>query len=377
MKIVHVCPSVGEQMGGSERYVSNIAKQQARHDEVEIFTTTRNRRNTGVFNESGVTTRRFYSPVMLWKVNPISLMIRPLLKSNPDVIHIHSYVYFISNQAAITSRSRTFKSLIHLHGGVGSPPYKAALSKRVIKYVYDRTLGKLTLHSCDLIGSVSLTDIEKASNLFSIPKGRFRYLPNIVDVTKFTPRSKMKPENNRILYVGDLEHWKGVGLLTKWLAHKTLWNGTDIVFQFVGQGSLMPELLALKEQCEKRNNGVTIEVVGELQHDEIPAIMNRASAVVLPSYWEGVPTVVLEGMASGIPVIATPMGDLKRLLTNGENSLVIDHTLESFREAVFTALNDESLIGRIVRNARKLVERNFSLQDSNRLVRQVYNEMLQ
>ena len=54
IKVSHVCPSMGEQMGGCERYAWNLAKKQAKEYDVHVYTTTRNAKRTGTFESNGV-----------------------------------------------------------------------------------------------------------------------------------------------------------------------------------------------------------------------------------------------------------------------------------------------------------------------------------
>ena len=62
MKIAHICPFVGEQMGGSERYVCNLSKQQSKDHDVHIYTTTQILEKVGTSHSDGITIHRFYSP---------------------------------------------------------------------------------------------------------------------------------------------------------------------------------------------------------------------------------------------------------------------------------------------------------------------------
>jgi glycosyltransferase involved in cell wall biosynthesis len=103
--------------------------------------------------------------------------------------------------------------------------------------------------------------------------------------------------------------------------------------------------------------------------------MRNADALVLPSYWEGVPTVVLEAMASGIPVISTRVGDVPNFITHLENGLLIDRTLGSFEKAVSTVLNDASTVELITHNARRLVEMEFSIARVSQGIEAIYAEI--
>ncbi len=377
MRVAHICPFVGEQMGGSERYAWTLAKKQAKEYDVHVYTTTQNARRTGTIESNGVTIHRFYSPIVVWNINPISLMLRSLVNSDIDLFHIHSYLYTPSNQAVFAKIVKKKKALLQLHGGIGLPPYKTCWVKLAAKKFYDVSLGKFMMNHSDIIASVSKSDLDAVESQFSIPKGRLRYVPNVVDTSVFKPETKQHSNGRTLLYVGDLEPWKGVCSLMEWMRAQSRWDGGNITVRFVGQGSLLSRLRKMQREFQKDRQDVRIEVLGPKDHSEIPTLMRDADALILPSYWEGMPTVVLEAMASGTLVISTRVGNIPRMIEHLGTGLLIDRSAASFQEAVSTVLFDVKAVRRITENARKLVEREFSLDKANLILHGLYSEMLE
>ncbi len=376
MRIAHICPFVGERMGGSERYVWNLSRTQARNHEVHIYTTTQNPKRVGTRLSDGVTVHRHYSPLTLWNINPLVLMMKPLMMSESDIFHIHSHLYFTSNQAVAARVLKKKRSLLQLHGGVGIPPYDVGLLKLSAKHFYDRSVGKFTIMNSSLIASVSRSDLKQISKQYNIGEERFRYVPNMVDVDAFRPQISELPEARTLLFVGDLEAWKGVGSLIQWIHAMSKTRLDSLTFRFVGQGSYMKDLINLRERLHRLGSTLTVEILGPRNHSEIPSILQRSNALVLPSYWEGMPTVVIEAMASGIPVISTKVGDVPSVVGNRETGFLIDRSISSFEEAVSAVLTDSELVGDVTRNARKLVEREFSPLNVSRVVDRVYSEVI-
>ncbi len=105
--------------------------------------------------------------------------------------------------------------------------------------------------------------------------------------------------------------------------------------------------------------------------------MRDADALILPSYWEEMPTVVLKAIASGTPAISTRVGDIPRLIEHLGTGLLIDRSAASFQEAVSTVLFDVKAVRCITGNARKLVEWEFSLDKANLIPQGLYSEMLE
>ena len=311
----------------------------------------------------------------IWNINTLTFMLPALTRSKSDIFHIHSYLYLTSNQAILAKIMNKRSALLHLHGGVGVPPYKVSRSKLAAKHFYDRSLGKFTIKNSDLIASVSKSDLEAISNQFNIGKKRLHYVPNMVDTDLFKPHVEGPSKNNTLLYLGDLEPWKGVGSLIKWIRKMNETHSQEVAIRFVGQGSYMQNLLNLEENLRKSDNGLSLEILGPKKHEEIPHILQNSSALILPSYWEGMPTVLLEAMACGVPTISTRVGDVPRLIEHGKTGFLIDRSFHSFRNAIDSVLDNNSHVRSIIHHARELVEREFSLINTERIVKDIYCEI--
>ncbi|NHI82928.1 MAG: glycosyltransferase family 1 protein [Candidatus Thorarchaeota archaeon] len=372
MRLAHICPFVGEHLGGSERYVHNISTMQSKEHDVHVYTTTRHLSRVGVSKKNGVTYHRFYSPAVIWNINPLNLMLSQLCKSDADVFHIHSYLYFTSNQAVLARLLKRGKALLQLHGGVGNPPYRTSLRRRWVKQIYDHSLGQFTIDKSDLIASVSKTDLETISSVYNVPTCKLCYVPNVVDTDQFSFSLRDAASKKTLLYVGDLERWKGVGSLIQWIREKRNWDGQSFRIRFVGQGSLYPSLARLRNELQKNGHPIEIDLLGQRKHSEIPEILKSADALVLPSFWEGMPTVVLEAMASGTPVISTRVGDIPTFVQHNHNGLLFENSVDSFRSAVFSLFENEELSQKIAKNARKMIEKEFSLERIASVINDLY-----
>jgi glycosyltransferase involved in cell wall biosynthesis len=376
MKIVHVCPFVGEQMGGSERYVDHLSAIQSKKHDVHVYTTTSHSERAGIDCTSDVTYHRFYSPLVIWNINPLSFILPALLKADADILHIHSHLYFISNQAVLAKIFRSVKGLLQVHGGVGTPPYRTSFRTKMIKHVYDVTLGRVTLNNSDIIASVSKKDITILHSRFHLPEEKLRYVPNAVDTDVFHPPQDEQEKSNTLLFLGDLEPWKGIGTLIEWINDPAIWPEFDITIRFVGQGRYYPVLLKLKDKLKSANSRLTLEVLGQKPHEEIPAILQEADALLFPSFWEGMPTVVLEAMACGTPVICTRAGDLPNHIQNGVNGFLINRTARSLKNALKSLYSSETDTKGLRQQARHLIEKEFSYSHASQELESVYAEML-
>jgi glycosyltransferase involved in cell wall biosynthesis len=168
--------------------------------------------------------------------------------------------------------------------------------------------------------------VSEAVARFSIERGRLpaekiAVIPNGVDSELFqtaapadTTQFGIPAGAPIVLFVGRLDAQKGpLDLLH---ALRLLSSRRDDVHAlFVGEGPLREEMEAaiLASELQQR-----VHLVG--RRDDVPELMKAASCLVLPSCWEGMPNVILEAMASGLPVIATQVEGTTELLQGGERN---------------------------------------------------------
>ena len=99
--------------------------------------------------------------------------------------------------------------------------------------------------------------------------------------------------------------------------------------------------------------------------------------VVMPSHSEGSPNVLLEAMAAGVPVVATRVGGVPEIATDGETAVLVEpRNPEAMAAAIQRMLEDESLRARLSRNARELVEEKYSPDAYRRSLVEIYEEVL-
>lgn len=122
------------------------------------------------------------------------------------------------------------------------------------------------------------------------------------------------PQPARLCFVGSLDAGcKGVDLLLESLA-MLVSQGLKIELELAGQGRLEPELRRL---ADRLGIGEQVRFVGHLSPtSEVRAAFDRADLLVLPSRSEGMPRVLLEAMARGLPCVASRVGGVPELLAD-------------------------------------------------------------
>ncbi|MGE0119492.1 MAG: glycosyltransferase [Dongiaceae bacterium] len=153
-------------------------------------------------------------------------------------------------------------------------------------------------------------------------------LYNGVDVEQFHPRDKvacrsqlgLPKEQAMALYVGGLIERKGVRTLVQALAHGVTPN-QPVHLYLAGEG---PQLNALKEFAATHGLADRVSFLGGISKGEVHHWLGAADMLVLPSYSEGRPNVVLEAMASGTPVVATAVNGTTEIISDGEDGLLFE-----------------------------------------------------
>lgn len=112
-----------------------------------------------------------------------------------------------------------------------------------------------------------------------------------------------------------------------------------------------------KAEKYKENLNKKVELTGWIPHDKLPDYLNMLKLVVLPSYTEGLPNIMLEAMACGTAVLATSVGGIPDVIKDGDTGFIMENNSpECVAENVIMVLNDSNL-DRIVKNAKELIEK--------------------
>jgi glycosyltransferase involved in cell wall biosynthesis len=226
----------------------------------------------------------------------------------PDVIHAH--VYSAGVPAAILGMRFKIPVVISEHF-TGFP--------RGIVHGFERVKAKFAFEKAAVVCPVS-DDLRKHIERLGI-RACFQVIPNVVDTLIFSPAEKYASREGgwkHLLTVALLEPKKGIPYLLNALVLLKE-SRKDFVLDIVGDG---PN----KREYEELTNTLGLKgfVVfhGLKTKREVAEFMKKADIFVLPSEWENLPCVIIEAMASGLPIVATDVGGIPELVHNGLGVLV-------------------------------------------------------
>jgi glycosyltransferase involved in cell wall biosynthesis len=194
-------------------------------------------------------------------------------------------------------------------------------------------------------------------------------VPTGVDANFFTPPAQPIPQSVfRVCYVGRIEHAKGVGYLLQAWKRLALPNA-----ELVLVGQVKPQLKSLLEgyaDCR-------IKVAGILPPLQVAACYHESSLLVMPSPNEGLAYVILEAMASGLPVVATDKTGASDCMTNGREGLIVPaSSADALAEAIHWCYQHREEIPAMGKAGRARIESEFTLEHHNRRVIQLYQRLV-
>lgn len=183
-----------------------------------------------------------------------------------------------------------------------------------------------------------------------------------VNVSQFGRRYRVEDyfgqgDKKVVLFVGRLAEKKGVTYLLNAMEQ------IDAILIIVGDGPLREELKIQGKGMNDRVGWEKIKLLGAKTHEELKAIYASADVFVCPSITaqdgdvEGFGLVMLEAMASGLPVVASNSGGIAQLIEDGVNGLLCEEkSVWQLVDNICSLLNDMDLYQKIVENGKRTIE---------------------
>ena len=249
------------------------------------------------------------------------------LTFNPDLVHGH-FAYPIGQAAIQIGRKLGIPSVITLHG---SDVNVFAVQRPLGPGRFQRAVSGASLVICVSQALQHLTQQLTGVQALHLPIG--------IDFRRFTScrsRDDVRTElglpidRQIVLFVGNLLECKGVLVALKALSQM---GQQGVLGVFVGNGPLA-EAISRTPNCIHRE-GVANTVIADY--------LAASDLIILPSFAEGLPTVLVEAGVCGTPVVASEVGGIPELLGKDRGFLIPAGSAEALREAIESILHDREL----------------------------------
>jgi glycosyltransferase involved in cell wall biosynthesis len=201
-----------------------------------------------------------------------------------------------------------------LHGSDVNYGFQLPYSKRAMLDAFRRCKAVIT--RSEAMRQALLREGLPRELIFCVYNGVDRDLFHLVERSDACARTNLDPHVKRILFVGHLVTVKGLTYLMD--AFHALGRdefGAPLELVLIGEGT---DRRKLEAQARKLGVRQRVRFLGRRSHAELCAYFNTADVFCLPSLNEGLPNVVLEAFACGVPVVATRVGGVPELV-NSEN----------------------------------------------------------
>lgn len=284
-----------------------------------------------------------------------------------DIVHIHSALaptvtVLRAGLLALAGRARGAAVIVHAHGG----NIETWLTNR-----RNRLLMKAAMLPAQRVVAV-WTAGHRGLTLALGPQ-RVRLIDNGVDAERYLPPEPAHAPP-RVLYVGLLTPRKGVLDLVE-ASKLVAADGLDHELWLLG--GTPDEGPAAAEPVLAAASGHA-QLLGTRNPEDMPAAYAQADVFCLPSWWEAMPLSVLEAMAAGLPVVATDVGDVSRLVQDGTTGFVVaKQSPTDLANALRKLLADPDLRLAMGSAGRERAEHQFSSRNTARAVCDVYTEAVE
>jgi len=281
-------------------------------------------------------------------------------KQKSQIIHAH---WVIPNgfPAMIVSKIRGIPLAISLHGSDIFIAKKNWAFQLITKIIFRNTAFVSACSEDLLIDARSLGAPENIKLLaWGADPQKFFKINNFLD-QKFDFRDN---ENQTILLcLGRLVHKKGFSNLIKAMP-KILEKNNNIKLVIGGDGPLKKDLEDLTITCGVNNS---VKFFGGVNWDDVVLFLNSGDIFIQPSIrdkygnMDGLPTVILEAMACGLPIIASDIGGVRLVVKEGFNGKIIPPgNVGLLSESIISILKDKEFLIQMGENSRLLVENEFN-----------------
>ena len=280
------------------------------------------------------------------------------ISKNIDIVIFFGATMILPLFSAKLMRKRT----IVIAGGSTSKSANKLYRERLFGlggFVFPRILK--TLEQIGLTFSDQII-VQSTSVLDFLDLGRYRQKIDVageyIDTNVFQIKKELGGRKNLVGYVGRLNEGKGVMNFVKAMP-LILEKSNNIEFLIGGYGPLQNKI---RDKIKENNLSQNAKLTGYIPSNEFIDYLNELKLLVLPSYSEGLPIIVLEAIACGTPVLATPVGGIPDVIRDGKTGFSLENNSpECIAKNVIRALEHPNL-DEIVKNAQGLINTEYTYE---------------
>lgn len=361
--VVQVTPYYPPHLGGLENVAKAVAEGLAQHGPVLVLT-SRSGSIPGpkIERRENLVIRRLFSLEFAHVPFIPALLPRLLFLPRRAVVHVHIAVAFVPEMVWLASLVRRRPYVAHFHLDVAPSGYFGPIFTAYKRFILP---GVLRAAAKVIVLSKDQGALLRAR--YRVAPERIVVVPNAVGADFFCDPTQSPSHSGpfRLLFVGRLAPQKNVALLLRSMAEVT--GSTELVI--VGDG----EQRAMLQDLLAELNLPNVRMIGPKTGDDLIAWYRWADAFVLTSEKEGMPLVLLEAMAGGLPVIGTDVPGISD--TVGADGLLASEDPKAFAREVDRLAGDPKLWGNLARRSYER-GRQYEWSEGIKTLEEVYEGIL-
>lgn len=301
----------------------------------------------------------------------IANLIRIYRAERPTAVHhftIKCVLY-----GTIAAKITGIRAVVNAVTGLGpvflGTDWKARALRPVLKWFYRNVLTARRVR----VVFQNPDDLQTFTNLhLVIPDRTILIRGSGVDLLRFAPRPSHpdEPPTPIVLFASRLIREKGIEEFVE-AARLLKRRGVKAVFQVAGAPDPGNHSSVTESTLKSWQSEGLVDLLGHI--DEMDDLIAQASLVVLPSYREGTPRILLEAAAMGKAIVATDAPGCREAVVHGENGLLVPvRNATALADAIQTLLEDPALRARMGEDGRRKMVQDFDCDDVARRTGQVY-----
>lgn len=354
MKIIEVyqCDPTVEGQGGGVKYLQMLTQEIRKRKDIEKFTFLgegSDIKKDGNFEFIPVVNSECNYVLFVLKLFKFALN-RNLLKGS--VVHVHRLYFGLP--FAILKWWNGCRVVCSLHGRTFevAKESKSKLSLYFVLPVF-KLIERLSISLTDFMVPVSQDVInsltKKYPGFYSDNAHKIKILASMADLTKFNKMDKVKKQNS-LCFVGRLSDVKDIPFLIQLVKDNiSFFEDNCLIINVFGDGERKKEIL---ESIKSENIGNVLVMRGVENIDGIKKAFNESLATIICSKHEAAPTVLIESIACGTPVISNNVGDVESVLEVGGLGFLVEKNSVSYMSAINKVMQGYSFSKK---NAEKLL----------------------
>jgi glycosyltransferase involved in cell wall biosynthesis len=285
-----------------------------------------------------------------------------------DLFHGHFLVY-AGYLAALAGRTH------------GKPSVASARGDDLDVFPFDERRAHFVHAALDWANRLVAVTASLASKAQALSGRRdVRLIHNGVDANLFAPappdlalRQGIGLDERPVIgFIGEARAKKGLSRLLRLYAR--LYERTEAQLLLVG--GVRPEDVETLAYFQRQHPELPIDLVPTLEHAAMPAYYALCDIVLLPSLRDGLPNTLLEAMACARPVVASRVGGMMDVLTDGQDGLLLPPRDDAaWLDALEILLRDPQSAARLGEQARRTVRERFTIQRELEQTMSIYQEV--